>query len=169
MKHKMLIKLVYLISKCLQMNEESMYRKFKRSEDFCVQVCVHFCAFINRRNMHTKTLETYQVHILLPLYSHSQWLFYEFVSKITNKLVKQSLRVTVYATSKVGFIFTCQMNRISLNEDLFWKPVENQSWNGNLTYEISFFSLMIYNQMTILKMFLIMKNFCLVVTQLLSR
>ena len=28
-------------------------------------------------------------------YSHSQWLFYEFVSKITNKLVKQSLRVTV--------------------------------------------------------------------------
>ena len=29
-------------------------------------------------------------------YSHSQWLFYEFVSKITNKLVKQSLRVTVY-------------------------------------------------------------------------
>ena len=143
MKHKMLIKLVYLISKCLQMNEESMYRKFKRSEDFCVQVCVHFCAFINRRNMHTKTLETYQVHILLPLY--------------------------IYATSKIGFIFTCQMNRISLNEDLFWKPVENQSWNGNLTYEISFFSLMIYNQMTILKMFLIMKNFCLVVTQLLSR
>ena len=30
------------------------------------------------------------------LYSHSQWLFYEFVSKITNKVVKQSLRVTVY-------------------------------------------------------------------------
>ena len=29
-------------------------------------------------------------------YSHSQWLFYEFVSKITNKLVKQSLRVTVW-------------------------------------------------------------------------
>ena len=29
------------------------------------------------------------------MYSHSQWLFYEFVSKITNKLVKQSLRVTV--------------------------------------------------------------------------
>ena len=28
-------------------------------------------------------------------YSHSQRLFYEFVSKITNKLVKQSLRVTV--------------------------------------------------------------------------
>ena len=28
-------------------------------------------------------------------YSHSQWLFYEFVSKITNKLVKQSLRVIV--------------------------------------------------------------------------
>ena len=28
-------------------------------------------------------------------YSHSQWLFYEFVSKITNNLVKQSLRVTV--------------------------------------------------------------------------
>ena len=31
------------------------------------------------------------------IYSHSQWLFYEFVSKITNKLVKQSLRVTVVA------------------------------------------------------------------------
>ena len=30
------------------------------------------------------------------MYSHSQWLFYKFVSKITNKLVKQSLRVTVH-------------------------------------------------------------------------
>ena len=28
-------------------------------------------------------------------YSHSQWLFYEFVIKISNKLVKQSLIVTV--------------------------------------------------------------------------
>ena len=38
-----------------------------------------------------------QIHTYLPsTYSHSQWLFYEFVSKITNKLVKQSLRVTVY-------------------------------------------------------------------------
>ena len=29
------------------------------------------------------------------VYSHSQWLFYEFISNFTNKLVKQSLRVTV--------------------------------------------------------------------------
>ena len=36
--------------------------------------------------------------ILEKYYSHSQWLFYEFVSKITNKLVKQSLRVTVLWT-----------------------------------------------------------------------
>ena len=28
-------------------------------------------------------------------YSHSQWLFFEFISNFTNKLVKQSLRVTV--------------------------------------------------------------------------
>ena len=28
-------------------------------------------------------------------YSHSQWLFYKFFSNFTNKLVKQSLRVTV--------------------------------------------------------------------------
>ena len=32
------------------------------------------------------------------LYSHSQWLFYEFISNFTNKLVKQSLRVTVEDT-----------------------------------------------------------------------
>ena len=40
-------------------------------------------------------------------YSHSQWLFYEFVSKITNRLVKQSLRVTVHVShvsKKVLFI-----------------------------------------------------------------
>ena len=30
------------------------------------------------------------------VYSHSQWLFYKIVSEITNKLVKQSLRVTVH-------------------------------------------------------------------------
>jgi len=28
-------------------------------------------------------------------YSHSQWLFYKFISEITKELVKQSLRVTV--------------------------------------------------------------------------
>ena len=33
--------------------------------------------------------------IILKLYSHGQELFYKFVSKITNKLVKQLLSMTV--------------------------------------------------------------------------
>ena len=34
------------------------------------------------------------------IYSHSQWLFYEFIINFTNKLVKQSLRVTVCRSNK---------------------------------------------------------------------
>ena len=38
-------------------------------------------------------------------YSHSQWLFYKFVSKITKELVKQSLRVTVCIYSTAMSLF----------------------------------------------------------------
>ena len=36
-------------------------------------------------------------------YSHGQELFYKFVSKITNKLVKQLLSMTVFSTSSKRF------------------------------------------------------------------
>ena len=51
------------------------------------------------------------------MYSHSQWLFYEFVSKITNKVVKQSLRVTVY--EKTIRTKTCHKVSQMCRPDLF--------------------------------------------------
>ena len=36
---------------------------------------------------------------LLYMYSHGQELFYKFVSEITNKLVKQLLSMTVFASN----------------------------------------------------------------------
>ena len=47
-------------------------------------------------NWYANTIEVTFVEMSLALtYSHSQWLFYTFANKITNELVKQSLRVTV--------------------------------------------------------------------------
>ena len=46
---------------------------------------------------------------LLSTYSHEQELFYKFVSKITNNLVKQLLSMTVFAKRKINFDFYVKM------------------------------------------------------------
>ena len=49
------------------------------------------------------------------MYSHSQWLFYEFISNFTNKLVKQSLRVTVYFAYDPSLVMLFCVNYQSAN------------------------------------------------------
>ena len=44
-------------------------------------------------------------HNGLTVYSHGQELFYKLISKITNKLVKQLLSMTVDATTKLQTAF----------------------------------------------------------------
>ena len=47
------------------------------------------------KNQNSSDIDMYLLH----MYLHGQELFYKFISKITNKLVKQLLSMTVHSTT----------------------------------------------------------------------
>ena len=69
---------------------------------------------------------------LTNIYSHSQWLFYEFISDFTNKLVKQSLRVTVLTYYKY---FSFSVSVFKCPRQVFYRPWDfgSHAWRIDFT------------------------------------
>ena len=61
------------------------------------------------------TITCFLLELLRSLYSHGQELFYKFISKITNKLVKQLLSMTVHSFKRGNKTDDIGRNRLSVS------------------------------------------------------
>ena len=78
--------------KCLRQHMHFYLKIWYISSKYNIETCFHYVRVFHKQ----KHWREYNV-----MYSHSQWLFYEFISNFTNNLVKQSLRVTVCLWLKI--------------------------------------------------------------------
>ena len=82
--------------------------------------------------------------LCLTTYSHSQWLFYEFISYFTNKLIKQSLRVTVcfsFSHQKSANIFNFSLSSFNFNFRAIISSIEFRSEQKSSKFLIEHFDL----------------------------